>query len=181
MISSANASRRKTIAAHFCSNRHSISATKRLGGFESRQRSAPGTSIRKRAFARRLGETSFAEDLQHSSSRRCAKISQTCFTPSIQNRQETAGPPQIQQKQPSASPSSPISGVDTSSDSRRRKNPRNNRKRFFSQSTIRVLIAAAPAISVIVTLYNYSDLHSGVPEKPGRLAHCGDSGRHRGA
>ena len=99
----------------------------------------------------------FRHGLQHSCSRRCEKILQTCFTPSIQNRYETAGPPQIEQKQPSASPSSPISDVGTLSDSRAQKKSQEQQEAIFQSIENSRSSSSRPAISVIVTLYNYSD------------------------
>ena len=68
-------------------------------------------------------------------------------------RRKTATDPA---KQPVASRSSPIFGVDISSDSRhRQKAQQSKRKRFSSQSKTTRFNGTAPAISVIVTLYNY--------------------------
>ena len=121
----------------------------------------------------------FREDLQHSSSRRCAKISQTCFTVRIQNRYETAGP--------STDPIETARRIAIVSDIRRgyierfeaQKKSQEQEKAIFQSIDNSRFNGSAPAISVDCHSLQLRRLHSAVPQKPGGLADCSDSRRNR--
>ena len=75
-------------------------AAKRRGGFEFRPGSEPGTKHSQLSPCRTPWRNIFREDLQRSSSRRCAKISHTFFNGRIKNRRRLMSDPQIRRNSP---------------------------------------------------------------------------------